>query len=161
MSADVFTSKLLERALDLKAEGMSWSRIAARLGVTDEGLKRRLVPGFAGHRQALIREARHRREQGHARGQAGLRMPPEEVEAAMRTIPPDTRTLAARWMGDPLPGRSALDKKKAMAATERPRPYSPVTATRTYYLRGFLGTENLERASVRVIHANLGNTQSG
>lgn len=34
----------------------------------------------------------------------------EEYRRKIREIPPDTRDLCARLMGDPLPGRSALDQ---------------------------------------------------
>lgn len=38
-----------------------------------------------------------------------------DAEAMLRAIPADTRDLTARLMGDPLPGRSALDKKREAA----------------------------------------------
>lgn len=37
----------------------------------------------------------------------------EELEARLAEIPPDTRCLTARFFGDPLPGRSALDRRSA------------------------------------------------
>lgn len=145
MSADVFTSQVLKRALELKEQGMTWSRISARLGVSDEGLKRRLVPGFATRRQALIRQARYDRALGKS-SDGARHIPEAEVLAVLRTVPSDTRRPIARLMGDPLPGRSALDRLRDGEREERAQPYSPVKATRTNYLRGFLGTENLERS---------------
>lgn len=35
---------------------------------------------------------------------------PEDIEARWAEIPADTRNLTARIFGDPLPGRSALDR---------------------------------------------------
>jgi hypothetical protein len=112
MGADVFTSQVLQRALELKEQGMSWSRISARLGVSDEGLRRRLVPGFATRRQQLIREARYARALGKS-PDTPRHIPEAEALAVLRTVPTDTRRPIARLMGDPLPGRSALDKKRA------------------------------------------------
>lgn len=112
MSADVFSSKVLRRALELKDEGMSWTRIAARLGVSDEGLRRRLIPGWASRRQQLIRDARYARSLGKAPN-TPRHIPDAEALAVLRTIPSDTRRPIERLMGDPLPGRSALDKKRA------------------------------------------------
>ena len=112
MAADVFTSQVLQRALELKDEGMSWSRISARLGVSDEGLKRRLVPGYATRRQQMIREAREYRALGRSPNKP-RHVPEAEALAVLRSIPVDTRGFTARVMGDPMPGRSALDRKKA------------------------------------------------
>ncbi len=112
MSADVFTSQVLRRALELKEQGMSWSRISARLGVSDEGLKRRLVPGFAARRQQMIREAREYRALGRSPNKP-RHVPEAEALAVLRSVPVDNRSIMSRLMGDPLPGRSALDKKRA------------------------------------------------
>lgn len=35
-----------------------------------------------------------------------------DAERRLREVPPDTRDLTARICGDPLPGRSALDRRK-------------------------------------------------
>jgi hypothetical protein len=121
MSADVFTSQVLRRALELKDEGMNWSRIAARLGVSDEGLRRRLIPGWASRRQQLIRDARYARSLGKAPN-TPKHIPDAEVLAVLRTIPSDTRRPIERLMGDPLPGRSALDKKRATDGVEPRNP---------------------------------------
>jgi hypothetical protein len=112
VKADVFTSQVLKRALELKEQGMGWSRVSARLGVSEEGLKRRLVPGFAARRQQMIREAREYRALGRSPNKP-RHVPDTEALAVLRSIPDDTRPVMARMMGDPLPGRSALDKKRA------------------------------------------------
>lgn len=36
-----------------------------------------------------------------------------EFDALLAAIPPDTRDLTARFCGDPLPGRSALDRRQS------------------------------------------------
>lgn len=46
------------------------------------------------------------------RGQEGWERKRREFEEAMASIPRDTRDLTARLMGDPLPTRSALDRKR-------------------------------------------------
>lgn len=38
---------------------------------------------------------------------------PDEIAARLAQVPPDTRTLTAFAFGDPLPGRSALDRMRA------------------------------------------------
>lgn len=55
------------------------------------------------------------REAAAAKRAAGLRyfgerVQREDIEARMAEIPYDTRDLTARIFGDPLPGRSALDR---------------------------------------------------
>ncbi|MCM0752013.1 hypothetical protein DEA98_14180 [Brucella pseudogrignonensis] len=42
-----------------------------------------------------------------------------EIEALIDAIPQDTRSKTARLAGDPLPGRSALDQRRA--AAQKPR----------------------------------------
>lgn len=37
-----------------------------------------------------------------------------DAERLMALIPPDTRGVTARLFGDPLPGRSALDQRRAL-----------------------------------------------
>lgn len=45
--------------------------------------------------------------------------PPSNIQR----VPPDTRTRIAKFMGDPLPGRSALDR--GGAASSYPQPVLP------------------------------------
>lgn len=71
--------------------------IARHFGVGYEWLKRRIVPGYSGTRSncsGFIRPIRKK--------------PRENVPS----VPKDTRDFTARFMGDPLPGRSALDKMR-------------------------------------------------
>ncbi len=35
-----------------------------------------------------------------------------ELAERLKAVPADTRDLTGRWLGDPLPGRSALDQKR-------------------------------------------------
>ncbi|MEM8575536.1 MAG: hypothetical protein AAGF48_12975 [Pseudomonadota bacterium] len=93
--------EVLERAKELRATGKSWRAVAEWLnvGVGSVWLQRRLVPGFA--ERANERNAMSRLERA-----TGEPLP----------IPLDTRSITARVFGDPLPGRSALDKKRAEAA---------------------------------------------
>lgn len=45
---------------------------------------------------------------------AGLaRLEPRIDDSVLATVPADTRTITGRAFGDPLPGRSALDRKMA------------------------------------------------
>ena len=47
-------------------------------------------------------------------GRLGLGGPKgEELAARLADVPADTRCLTARFFGDPLPGRSALDRRNA------------------------------------------------
>jgi hypothetical protein len=51
-------------------------------------------------------------ERSHTAGFARFRPTPAELRALARAIPPDTRDVTARLCGDPLPGRSALDRRE-------------------------------------------------
>lgn len=115
--------EVVERARALRAGGMSWMRIAALLGVGDDGLRRRLVPGYAERRAAAKRAAYAARSRGEKKRVQVNRVPstgvtPDEAWRALASIPADTRDLTARLFGDPLPGRRALDHRNPNAESK-------------------------------------------
>lgn len=106
----------LAHARQLVTEGRNWKVIARLVGISEDWLKRRLVPGYA---EARAASARRHRERGPAptdkirhRNETG-RVSLEEAEAARAAVPDDTRNYTSRFFGDPLPGRSALDRRGA------------------------------------------------
>jgi hypothetical protein len=103
-------SEAAEKATALRTMGVSWARISRTVGYGEERIRRAIDPTFGARRAAGIREARYSRG---FRGEPHLKLSPAETQAALATVPPDTRPLSARLMGDPLPGRSALDKLSA------------------------------------------------
>ena len=96
---------VLAGARKLRAAGTSWASIGAHLGYHEHTIRKRLDPDFA--------EARRVRYASPAPCMQTMepRLTPAEAERALATVPPDTRTLQARFLGDPLPGRSALDRR--------------------------------------------------
>lgn len=90
-----------------------WRALAAELGIGRDKLKRALVPGYGARRNAVQRRSRR------AAGEVGLplrhcaedirRATPAEAARRLAEIPPDVRSLTARILGDPLPGRRAID----------------------------------------------------
>lgn len=106
------------QARRLRSLGMSWLAIGRELGVSDEVARRAADPEYAERR----REANRLRKQ-HKRAPRKNRVieyrPPEEdaqrvIQAALWRAKTDTRTPFQRALGDPPPGRSALDQKLAM-----------------------------------------------
>jgi hypothetical protein len=96
----------IARARQLRAAGASWKHIGARLGYHGNTLRERLDREFAAAQRLRYMEP-----------DAFIftdeeRITPEEAARAIATVPIDTRTVAARFLGDPLPGRSALDRKR-------------------------------------------------
>jgi hypothetical protein len=77
-------------AYRMKRNRISYERIAQRLNVSREWIQEQLCPK---HSWSISR-AKQR----------------EDGERRLREIPPDTRDLTARLMGDPIPGRRALDR---------------------------------------------------
>jgi len=96
----------IARARMLRAAGTSWAEIGARLGYHGNTIRRRLDPGFVVARHVVHAELVDSIE-------TEPRITPEEAARALATVPVDTRTIQARFLGDPLPGRSALDKRRA------------------------------------------------
>jgi hypothetical protein len=61
------------------------------------------------------------RQMSSLRAKAGLtyacgKLDPADIAARLSEIPADTRNLTQRINGDPLPGRSALDRRNSMVA---------------------------------------------
>ena len=100
------SAKVLARARKLRAAGTSWSNIGARLGYSKYTLRDRIDPDYAARKRLqLIGFADFTQVDE-------VRVTPAEAARALATVPLDTRSVAARFLGDPLPGRSALDRKR-------------------------------------------------
>lgn len=103
-------------ATRLRQEGLSWGAIGLALGVTGDTAHRAVDPEYSERRKALNNEARRsRRHAESSRLLVGIHRVETDADVArdaarlIAQIPPDTRDLTARLLGDPLPGRSALD----------------------------------------------------
>ena len=97
---------VLARARKLRAAGKSWADIGAHFGYHENTIRKRLDPDFA--------DSRRLRYTAPALCMRAMepRLTPAEAERALATVPLDTRTIQARFLGDPLPGRSALDRQR-------------------------------------------------
>ena len=80
----------IEQAQTMRRNEMPWAHIAKHFGVTPDTVRRVLDPEWAARRRAGITDG----------------------ERLLREVPADTRDLTARALGDPLPGRSALDRMR-------------------------------------------------
>lgn len=105
----VISDEILLRAQDMRARGLSWAAVGRELRVSEHQLRKRLEPAYA---------ERHR-EAGRSRYrsiQSGVVIvnsivPPDVEEERSRALSCSERTLTAEFCGDPLPGRSALDRR--------------------------------------------------
>lgn len=111
MAKHRFSEAEIKRASDLRASGMSWDNLGKHLGCDGETIRRQLDPEYR-----EVRAQRYHSSNPAYRMQSERRISAAEAERAVARIQPDTRTRAARIMGDPMPGRSALDKKLASQA---------------------------------------------
>ena len=109
-----FTKAQIAKAKRMVLAGTSWQAIGRALNCNPDTIRRRLDPKWKEYRAAMIRSVKH------ADGYVNMNRIPEvrkckreEAERRMAEIPADTRSLSQRIMGDPLPGRSALDKRHA------------------------------------------------
>lgn len=109
---EAFTSELLEQAVSLRRLGLKWETVAKRLEVGRDGLQRRLDPVYRDKRNQQLREAQARRD-NRPLTDLTARIADDQLERLRATVPRDTRGFTARVCGDPLPGRSALDKYRA------------------------------------------------
>lgn len=106
-----------EAALEMIAAKIPLAKVATVFGVTADTVKRRIDPSYARSRQERVNELRVQRQLGKAPeakiigARAVYRTTDAQARRLMDQIPYDTRDLTARVFGDPLPGRSALDKQ--------------------------------------------------
>lgn len=108
----VFPEEVKARARQYRELGYSVSRIAKMLDTDPTSVRCWTDPEYVERRRAQIRALRPRYKKAarfYNRNETG-RLTPEE-EAALPPLPPDTRSTTGVLLGDPLPGRSALDRR--------------------------------------------------
>jgi len=115
------TEDQIEIAKQLHSDGWTIRRICDRMGCCYHTIRRIIDPEYAITRRIWVNEARHKREANEAKY-----LPPrktarenatainikQDAAARLAEVPADTRSLTGRLAGDPLPGRSALDKRQ-------------------------------------------------
>lgn len=105
-----------------RQQGRAWGSIAKKLGVTEYAVRVAIDPTFR-ERKAEEQEQERQSRRRHGKradsarqngGYSGSPFRPTEAEfrAAQKLIPPDTRDLTGVICGDPIPGRSALDRMR-------------------------------------------------
>lgn len=103
------------RARNLRNMGLSWNEVARKLGVSVIFLRRAIDADYVQRRRLYgkVHRAKCQKQRGRsdfvncATHAATRRM----AERLLSDLPQDTRNITARLMGDPLPGRSALDRR--------------------------------------------------
>lgn len=115
---------LRNRAVEMRAAGMTIQKIASELGVSKMTALR--LMDLEKYEAELEKARVRQRERAKLiKSRDPLPMADEtrrrraELEALMDAIPQDTRSKTARLAGDPLPGRSALDQ---LRAATKPQP---------------------------------------
>lgn len=113
------TPEQIEEAKRLLADGWVYARIAERFGCNYETIKRALDQEYAALRRQQVNENRRQRRYKPekrvtktGRENATAISVKEDAAARLAEIPHDDRTLTGLLCGDPLPGRSALDKRQ-------------------------------------------------
>lgn len=112
------TPEQIEEARRLADDGWTYARIGERFGCAYGTIRLALDADYAVNRRIGAREARQRRYK------PGQRQPKtdrenatsisvkEDAAARLAEIPKDDRSLTGQMFGDPLRGRSALDKRQ-------------------------------------------------
>lgn len=104
---------IVEDAKRLIAEGMSLFGASVECGVGYEWLRRRIEPGYAEKSNAKVRARLIHPSPSMTRVDANVRPSQSDLARRRAEIPKDTRDFTQRFCGDPLPGRSALDRRRA------------------------------------------------
>lgn len=105
------------QARRLRSLGMSWLAIGRELGVSDEVARRAADPEYAERRREANKLRKQRMRAPRKNRVIEYRPPGEDAERVLRDalwrVMADTRTPFQRALGDPPPGRSALDQRLA------------------------------------------------
>lgn len=111
------TDDQVARATKLLAEGHSWRAIAAEVGTSHDGIRRRVDPKYRAMKNEIASRSnnKHGNERYASTGVSANvhhKRAPDFVidECVMAHARP--RSLTQSICGDPLPGRSALDKQR-------------------------------------------------
>lgn len=110
MSGKRMSEADLARARDLLAQGVSYYKMSGIIGFRAESIRRHLDPNFADRKR--MQPPRYGRNISPFIHIASKNNIQSDAAARLAEIPDDTRDLTARICGDPLPGRSALDKRR-------------------------------------------------
>lgn len=100
-----------DMAVDMRGHGATWAEINRATGISIDRLRWRLEPIRRAQKREYAKRVRERISEFPTRYRMETRIPAAEVARLLAAIPPDTRDLTARVMGDPLPTRSALYRK--------------------------------------------------
>jgi hypothetical protein len=112
------TTEQIDEARRLADYGWSYARIGERLGFGYGTIRLALDADYRGSRRIGAHETRQRRYKPDKRISKTNRENATSVDvkadaaARLAEVPPDDRSLTARMFGDPLRGRSALDKRQ-------------------------------------------------
>lgn len=108
----------IEMIRSMRLAGRSWLSISAAVGAGVEAIRRAVDPEWAAKRRegqnANRKRLRISRDLPSPKQQRPDTNRPtlDEARRAIAGVPRDTRDLTSRLLGDPLPGRSALDRKE-------------------------------------------------
>ena len=102
---------VVSQAAVYRARGWSWEATAKELGVTRERLRRALDDDYR-RRQNARKHLRDRGERLFRAPQEPRPLTRAELRKRKAQTPEDGRSLTGRLFGDPLPGRSALDRRR-------------------------------------------------
>lgn len=102
---------VLDNARRLRSLGTPWAEISRRVGYAAETLRCRLDESYRIRRNERSDRIRSLKKEYFRRNYTGFSyksddraITTEELRARKALIPPDTRSLTARLLGDPIPG---------------------------------------------------------
>lgn len=113
------TPEQIDEAKRLYADGWSFARIGDRIGCDYKKIKMAVDQDFADFRRNQVNSARRQRRYKPekrvtktGRENASGASVKEDAAARLAEVPKDDRSVTGQLFGDPLRGRSALDKRQ-------------------------------------------------
>lgn len=118
MKVAPITDEQVDAARELVAEGFSLREAGRKVGASHSGIHRRLNPEFRLQANERAVSAYHGSTGVTADVDRARNQIPEDVRAERKRATSSTRSLTAEILGDPRPGRSALDKQRMNLAAK-------------------------------------------
>jgi transposase-like protein len=98
---------VIERARAVRLAGATWGAVGRAVGIDPDVIRWRIDGAFRAHKSG--------KPASHVSPMVYSKFSQADIDRLLRTVPRDTRSMSARAFGDPLPGRSALDRKRQSA----------------------------------------------
>ena len=120
---NIMTDEQIDKATQLRYDGLSWAKVGKYLGLHWQTVRDTLYPVYADSRKERKRERMRKMREGraspiirnmvHLEAHRVVHCPDDKLIERDQRLAVPYPDFTSEFMGDPRPGWSALDKKRA------------------------------------------------